>query len=60
MPQFRKKPVVIEAMQLDERFETAHQIEAWSGGAAVAIVDASPKLPVPVLAMLIKTKEGEM
>ena len=32
MAKFRKKPVVIEAMQFDGSIECALMIESWSGG----------------------------
>jgi hypothetical protein len=32
MPKFRKKPVVIEAVQFDGSALKAAEIEAWSGG----------------------------
>ena len=57
MSKFRKKPVVIEAVQLT--LENYEEIERWSGGKFHAIGDASTGVWRPKCGM-VNTLEGTM
>ena len=50
MNKYRKKPVVIEAVQWDGSIDVARRIESWSGD----------KVHLAYTEMRIKTLEGEM
>ena len=53
---FRKKPVVIEAMQFDGTSFTAHSIVEWAEGAVVVRFIGVPERQV----LVIETLEGRM
>ena len=57
MSQYRKKPVVIEAMQFVS-YRSADKIIEWSGGAA-AVHEGDPSPERPSF-LVIQTVEGEM
>lgn len=52
---FRKKPVVIEAMQWDGSIQSADEIEVWSNGITECCLNGDMKLVI-----FIKTLEGIM
>lgn len=49
MPQFRKKPVVIEAMEYTG--ENSHDVMVWGGGSAIVAYSTTPPgcLVIPTL-----------
>lgn len=53
-PQFRKKPVVVEAMLFDGTIPCANAIGTWKHGVVITTTDAGK------LAIAINTLEGEM
>ena len=55
MPQFRKKPVVIEAMQFDGSIQSADALEEWSKGATRCRL-----APDFTVAVYVTTLEGVM
>ena len=56
MPKFRKKPVVIEAVQWDQFRETNDIVDAWAGKPLACRCDYREGSPF----LLIPTLEGEM
>jgi len=54
---FRKKPVEVEAMQVDGTRERAHQIEEWTDGAASVMCKSIVR---DEWAVIVKTLEGVM
>jgi hypothetical protein len=59
MPFYRKKPVIIEAMQWDGSIETADKIEVWSGG-KTACRGTGWNDQDTILAIFVDTLEGQM
>ncbi len=53
MAKYRKKPMVIEAFQINK--ENIHKIEQWCGGSIKGV-----KLPITEQCIDIQTLEGEM
>jgi hypothetical protein len=53
---YRKKPVVVEAMQVDGTEENARQIEQWTGGAAAAYMS----VVADQWGVMVNTLEGTM
>lgn len=53
---YRKKPVVIDAIQFDGSVESADKLEIWSGGKVEMYADGVPLKPF----LKIKTLEGIM
>ena len=56
MSRFRKKPVVIEAVQFDGSIQSADKIEEWTGGKTQCRGIGWPVIP----SLFISTLEGEM
>jgi len=59
MSEYRKKPVVIEAMQFDGTKESANRILAWIGSAD-KVVARRARANKPEAGLVIGTLEGEM
>jgi len=55
---YRKKPVVIEAMQFDGTVESANRVLAWIGGHGAEALRAHRR--DPEAGIVIKTREGDM
>ena len=55
MPKYRKKPIVIEAVQMKPLHSLLVSLEAWCGGSIRGI-----KLPIEEQVIAIQTLEGEM
>jgi len=62
MPMFRKKPVVIEAIQWDGSIHSADKIEAWSAGKTrcQGRCDGGVNISTLKVGIYIATLEGEM
>jgi hypothetical protein len=61
MSKFRKKPVVIEAMQWDGSIANADEIEMWSGGKTTCRgfgMDRAPSTKPVQIGIYIETREG--